>query len=126
MAGPGGAPRTEAPEGNRDVDPIPDLTAPGGPATREAVDAASRGSRRRAALGGGSSRRAARRPGRARFAPGSRSRAPRRGRDGGGLSAAGQSDDRAGSVRAATKLRAGRVLLLEVATQPAHVHAPRA
>src|SRR5439155_13323541 len=113
-------------KGNRDVDPIPDLTAPRGLAIRKAADAANRGNRRRAALGGGASRGAARRPGRAWFAPGSWSRAARRDRDRGGLSAAGQSDDRAGSVRAAAKLRAGRVLLLEVATEPAHVHAPRA
>src|SRR5438093_2683533 len=126
MAGPSAAPRTAAPEGNPDVDLIPDLTAPGRPATWEAADAPSRGNRRRAVLGGGAPRRAARPPRRARFAPRSRSRAARRGRDRGGLSAAWRSDDRAGGVRAAAKLRARRVLLVEVASQPTHVHAPRA
>src|SRR5881409_4523450 len=42
------------------------------------------------------------------------------------LSAARQSDDREGGLRAPAEVLPRRVLLVEVAAQPAHVHAPRA
>src|SRR5437660_3702596 len=56
--------------------------------------------------------------------PSSRARSPRRGRDRGRLSAAGHSDEREGGLQAPTALLARRVLLIEVAAQPADVHAP--
>src|SRR5439155_16556485 len=110
-------------KGSRDVVLIRDLTAQRGLATRKAADAAGRGNRRRAALGRRAPRRSARRRRRARFAPRSRSRAPRRGRDRSRLSAAGQSDDREGGLRAPTEPFPGRVLLIEVAAnQPMCMH----
>src|SRR5207244_3925538 len=113
-------------KGNRDVVLIRDLTAQRGRATRKAADAAGRRNRRRAALGGRAPRRAACRRRPARFASRSRSRVARRSRDRSRLSAARQSDDREGGLRAPADVLPRRVLRVEVAAQPAHVHAPRA
>src|SRR5438309_8760477 len=90
------------------------------------IYAAGRCTRRRAALGGRAPRRAACRRRPARFISRSRSRVARRGRDRSRLSAARQSDDREGGLRASAEVLRRRVLLVEVAAQPAHVHAPRA